>query len=137
GQVLLRMGNVLGVDAYVVEADMDDPQVRVAPMLALGGVPHAEPFQNMIARSRPVAAITGTFFGIRNLMPTGDLVIEGQLVWRGVMGTAIAITDDNQVSFIPTRYMENRDWSGYHTVVRAGPNLVANGNVAVAPAFEG
>src|SRR5262249_21279743 len=81
GQVLLRMGNLLGVDTYVVEVDMDDPQVRVSPMLALGGVPHAESFQNMIARSRPVAAITGTFFGIRNLMPTGDLVIEGQLVW--------------------------------------------------------
>ena len=65
------------------------------------------------------AAITGTFFGLNNREPTGDIVIDGRSAWRGFIGTAVAITAGNRVAFIPTRYKDpTLDWSRYETVIR-------------------
>lgn len=131
-------GRVLNVGAHVVETDLDDPEVRVGVMLAQGGIGASERFSRMVARARPAAAITGTFFGKKNLLPTGDLVINGQQVFRGFIGTAVAITSGNLVSFIPTRYKDQSvDWSLYDTVIRGGPRLLDQGQIAVATRSEG
>ena len=136
--IYYRKGQVLGVGINVIEADLNDPEVRVAAMLARGGIGSQEGFGNMVRRARPAAAITGTFFGIRNLYPTGDLVINGQAVFRGFIGTAVAITDGNVVSFIPTRYKDQSvDWSLFDTVIRGGPRLVLAGNVEMTARSEG
>src|SRR5205823_1623107 len=128
--VFYRRGYVLGVGVNVIEADLNDPEVRIAAMVARGGIGSAEGFGHMIARARPAAAITGTFFGMRNLEPTGDLVINGRSVYRGFIGTAVAITEGNVVSFIPTRYKDTSvDWSLFDTVIRGGPRLVEAGAV--------
>lgn len=136
--IYYRKGKVLGVGVNVIEADLNDPEVRVAAMVARGGIGTEEGFGNMVRRARPAAAITGTFFGIRNLYPTGDLVINGQSVFRGFIGTAVAITDGNVVSFIPTRYKDQSvDWSLFDTVIRGGPRLVLAGNVEMTARSEG
>src|SRR5437016_4059332 len=76
--VYYRKGYVLGVGINVIEADLANPGVRVGAMIARGGIGSVERFGQMIRRSRPAAAITGTFFGIRDHIPTGDLVIDGK-----------------------------------------------------------
>lgn len=136
--LLYRKGYVLGVGVNVIDADLNDPELCVAAMLARGGIGSQEAFGEMVRRARPAAAITGTFFGIRNLLPTGDLVINGQPVFRGFIGTAVAITDGNVVSFIPTAYRDQSiDWSLFDTVIRGGPRLVLAGNVEMTARSEG
>jgi hypothetical protein len=136
--VFYRKGIVLGVGVNIIEADLADDDVRVAAMVATGGIGRAESFGQMVRRAQPAAAITGTFFGVRNRIPTGDLVINGQSVFRGFIGTAVAITEGNIVTFIPTPYKgEAIDWSLYDTVIRGGPRLVEKGAVAVAAREEG
>lgn len=131
-------GPVLNVGCHVIEADLEDPEVRVGVMLARGGIGASERFGQMVARTRPAAAITGTFFGKKNLLPTGDLVINGRPVFRGFIGTAVAITGGNIVSFITTQYKDQSiDWSLYDTVIRGGPRLVESGAIAVATRSEG
>jgi hypothetical protein len=136
--VWYRKGYVLGVGINVIEADLSDPEVRVGAMVARGGIGTAERFGQMVGRTRPAAAITGTFFGVRSHIPTGDLVINGQQVFRGFVGTAVAITEGNVVSFIPTRPRDPHvDWSLYDTVIRGGPRLVADGRCVVQARREG
>lgn len=129
---------MLGVGVNLIEADLDRPEVRVTAMIARGGIGNAEPFGKMIRRANPAAALTGTFFGIRNHIPTGDLVINGRPVFRGFIGTAVAITPENRVCFIPTRRGEmGADWSQYETVIRGGPRLVDSGRVTMTARVEG
>ncbi len=133
-----RRGFVLRVGINVIEADLSDPEVHVAATLASGGVGSGESFSRMVRRTQPAAAITGTFFGMRNYVPTGDLVINGQSQFRGFIGTAVAITEGNLVSFIPTQYKGRAvDWSLYETVIRGGPRLVESGAVTMTARSEG
>ncbi len=136
--VAYRKGLVLGVGVHVIEADTTDPSVALGAMVARGGIGTAEGFGRMVQRVRPAAAITGTFFGTTNQIPTGDLVINGQPVFRGFIGTAVAITRGNIVSFVSTNYRSAAlDWSLYDTVIRAGPRLVSGGKVLMTARGEG
>jgi phosphodiester glycosidase len=136
--VYYRKGYVLGVGVNVIEADLSDPEVKVGAMVAERGIGTDEGFGQMVRRARPAAAITGTFFGIRSRVPTGDLVINGQPIFRGFIGTAVAITEGNVVSFIPTKYKDQAvDWSLFDTVIRGGPRLVDRGNVVMTARSEG
>lgn len=136
--VYYRKGYALGVGVNVIEADLSDPEVRIGAMVASGGIGTAERFGRMVQRARPAAAITGTFFGIRDRIPTGDLVINGKAIFRGFIGTAVAITEGNVVSFIPTRYKDqSMDWGMFDTVIRGGPRLVDQGSVMMTARSEG
>jgi hypothetical protein len=136
--VYYRKGTVLKVGINVIEADLSNPNVRVGAMVARGGIGTADRFSAMVRHAQPTAAITGTFFGIRNRIPTGDLVINGKPLFRGFIGTAVAISEDNTVSFIPTRYKDQEiDWSRYETVMRGGPRLVWGGRVQMTARSEG
>lgn len=136
--VYYRKGFVLGVGINVIEADLSDPEVRLAAMVARGGIGTAERFGQMVKRARPTAAITGTFFGTHSRIPTGDLVINGKPIFRGFIGTAVAITEGNLVSFIPTKYGDQDiDWSLFDTVIRGGPRLVDSGVVTMTAKSEG
>lgn len=136
--VYYRRGFVLGVGINVIEADLSNPEVRVSAMVSRGGIGTAERFGQMISRAQPAAAITGTFFGVQNHIPTGDLVINGHALFRGFIGTAVAITEGNVVSFISTRYREQAvDWSLFDTVIRAGPRLVDRGTITMTARSEG
>jgi hypothetical protein len=136
--VYYRKGFVLGVGVNVIEADLSDPEVRLGAMIAQGGIGAAEGFKHMVKRARPTAAITGTFFGMRDRIPTGDLVINGKPIFRGFIGTAVAITEGNLVSFIPTKYGDQGiDWGLFDTVIRGGPRLVDSGTVTMTAKSEG
>ena len=88
----------------------------------------------MLRRTRPAAAIDGTFFCTRTLKPTGDIVINGQLVYRGYLGMAVAFGEYNNVRFVDS---QDYRWSDYQSVLSAGPSLLIDGKLAVYPKDQG
>jgi len=137
GSVGYECRRVAGTAAHVVTVNLNDRSVEVTLVLPRGGIGSAESFSSMIHRSQPDAAITGTFFGVKGLLPIGNLVSEGQLLYPVATGTTLAITRDNRALLLPTKADQELDWSQYRTAIFAGPTLVRNGKYAVAPWAEG
>jgi hypothetical protein len=121
----------------VVTVNLNDPSVRVSVALARGQVGRMESFRGILRRTRPAAALTGTFFSPRSGWPTGDIVIDGQWVATGRIGTAVAITPENEVRFVRLRRGQRRDWDEYATVLGGGPRLLTSGRITLAPRAEG
>jgi hypothetical protein len=136
-RVVYRKGYVGGIPVHLILANLRHPEVKVAAMVARGGIGHAERFESMLRRARPSAALTGTFFGLRNNLPTGDIIVNRRNLFRGFVGTALAITNGNVVSFISTGYKEAPSWHLFDTVIRTGPRLVNARELVVAPREEG
>ncbi|MFW5866611.1 MAG: phosphodiester glycosidase family protein, partial [Armatimonadota bacterium] len=131
-----RVEFVNGIGVHVVQVNMGSPSVKVTPVLSKrypGGV---EPLTTICAREKPVAAITGTYFSHASLLPIGDIMIDGRLVHFGGMGSALAITPDNGVEFRRIPWGRQQEWGPYETVMAAGPMLLEDGEVALAPAHE-
>jgi len=132
----LLHGQVLGVWTHMVAIDLNDPTVKVSVELAAGFPGHDEPFLSMVRRSGADAAITGTFFSTTSLFPIGDIVVDGRMRYAGGIGSAIALTPDNRVAFRRVPYGRLQDWTGYETVLAAGPTLITDGRVDLLPARE-
>ncbi|GIV17740.1 MAG: hypothetical protein KatS3mg022_3175 [Armatimonadota bacterium] len=137
GSVQLIATTVQNIPVKIIRVDMNDEEVKVTGMLAKQRRGRTEPLQSMVARARPTAAVTGTFFGTRNYLPVGDIVIEGKMVHFGGIGTALCITPDNQVEFVDVKRNRREDWSAYDFVIRSGPRLVTAGKIGVDPRAEG
>ncbi len=135
--VSFRRQSVQGVTANVVVANLNRPNVKVSPALAEHGVGTSEGFGSMLCRLQPAAAITGTFFCVNSLIPVGDLVIDGNVLSFGCVGTAICFTADNRIEFRSTRDGRGEKWSKYASVICGGPRLVREGVVWVNPRSEG
>lgn len=129
--------NACGISAHVVTVNLADSDVRVTVALARGGAGRAETFKSMVSRVRPVAAITGTFFDTRTLIPTGDIALFGTVVHSGCIGSALCVDSENRASIVPLKEGRKTGWSGYETVLCAGPTLIAEGKVAIAMKHEG
>jgi len=128
---------VAGVWMHVVTVDLNAPAITVTPAVSRKGIGSSESFRSMMRRTRPAAAINGTFFDTRTLKPTGDIVIGGRLLRRGELGVAIGVNAGRFVSFIPSRHSDLYCWSDYESVMVAGPTLIAQGRIAVVPKDEG
>jgi hypothetical protein len=126
-----------GTVAHVVTVNLADPDVRVSVALARGGAGRAEGFKSLISRTKPAAAITGTFFDTRTLIPTGDIALFGTLVHSGCIGSALCIDCNNKATIVPLRKGRQCKWNGYETVLCAGPTLISQGKVAIALKHEG
>ena len=135
--VSYQIKQAAGVRLHLVTVNLNDPQVRVSAVLAWDHVARSESFRSMLRRVHPTAAITGTFFSLRSLLPTGDMVINGKLVHQGEIGTAVCFTADNQVFFSPYSGESRKDWSGCELVLRGGPRLLSGGEVCLYPRGEG
>jgi len=128
---------VRGVRAHVVTANMNDPDVKMTVILASGGIGKSEPFRGMMRRTHPDAAITGTYFGLRDRLPTGSIIIEWNRLHGGFVGTAVAITPFNRVTFVHGRPANDSDWGAYESVIWVGPTLVQSGKIWVDPRAQG
>ncbi|MGD9498089.1 MAG: phosphodiester glycosidase family protein, partial [Armatimonadota bacterium] len=134
--VAYRVQFVNGFGCHVVQVNLSSPTVKVTPIVSLRFPGGAESMTRMCARERPVAAVTGTFFSKATLLPVGDIVIDGRLVYFGGMGSAIAITPDNRVVIERVPYGRTQDWSPFESVLACGPLLLEAGELALAPAHE-
>lgn len=137
GSVSLIATTVLNVPVKIIRVDMNDEEVKVTGMLAKQRRGRTEPLDSMVARARPTAAVTGTFFGTRNYLPVGDIVIDGKMVHFGGIGTALCVTPDNRVEFVDVKRNRREDWSAYDFVIRSGPRLVTASKIGVYPKAEG
>jgi hypothetical protein len=137
GGVALERLRVAGCGVNVATVDLNVAANKVSVLTARGFPGTDEPFEEMVVRTQPAVAITGTFFSVRSLLPIGDLVINGSLDHFGGMGTALAVTPDNQVKFRPVPYGRSQDWTPFETVLACGPTLLRDGQVALAPRHEG
>jgi len=137
GSVSYQIKQAAGVRLHLVTANLDDPQVRVSGVLAWDRIGRSESFRHMLQRAQPAAAITGTYFSLRSLLPVGDVVIDGKVVHQGEIGTAICFTADNQVFFVPHSQETKRDWSGCEFVIRGGPRLLSGGEICLYARGEG
>ena len=126
-----------GTRASVITVNLNDDGVKVSVALSRHGVGSRESFRSLVHRVQPAAAVTGTYFGLRDSQPVGDIVIGGRLVNSGFVGTALAITSENQARFVETRRWKTSNWSDYETVICGGPRLVTNGRALVVPRAEG
>ncbi len=127
-----------GTPVMVVSVDMSDPNVKVSGIVAQGGCGSSERFNDMVSRSHPTAAVTGTFFSPGSNIPIGDIVVDGRLAHRGGVGTALCVTQDNQCDFVQPPYRYCRmDWSQYDFVCTSGPRLLHNSAPYVYPHSEG
>jgi len=135
--VRYRYARVGSVVLHLVVVNPEDPDVKLSVMLSQGGVGTAEAFRSILRRGHPTAAITGTFFSQKTLEPVGDIVVDGNLVHRGFIGTAVCWTWDNRIAFVDSRRGETRDWSQYEGVLCSGPRLLRNGRLALDPRAEG
>ncbi len=128
---------VLGKNVDVVTIDLEDPYVMLTPVVAKDFPKAPEGFESMVSRESPAAAINGNFFCKNTYLPVGDVVVDGSLVHFGGLGTAMAITYDNEVEFITVERYRHMDWSKYKAVISCGPRLLSSGQVVVDPASEG
>jgi len=128
---------VSGCPVDAVYANLDNRSVRLTSAIPESGPGSLESFGSFVRRLQPTAAINGTFFCRSSKLPIGDIVIAGNLAHAGGTGTAMCITADNRVCFrTPARWVR-QDWSGFETVICAGPRLVANGRVVLNARSEG
>lgn len=135
--VQLQYRKVLNFPVKFVTVNMRDPEVMVSVAVAPTFPRGLESFGSFVRRLEPAAAINGTYFCPRSYMPVGDVAVNGELLFRGVAGTALCITPDNRVAFMPGPRQWRPDWTGYQSVLSAGPRLLANGKVAINAKAEG
>ena len=130
-------GKMDGVPVNIVEAPLGNSGLEVKPALAARGLGRSESFGSFVKRHQPLAAITGTFFCNRSLLPVGDVVLNGRVLYRGNMGTALAVRDDGGVDFIKVPRNTKVSWKGYRQVLSCGPTLVWDGEIDLSPREEG
>jgi exopolysaccharide biosynthesis protein len=135
--VAYQKTKVGGVWMNLVTVNLNDPNVSITPAVSRWGIGSCESFRSMMRRTRPAAAIDGTFFCTRTLRPTGDIVIDRKLIWKGYLGMVLAINSNRFVSFLPSRRQDLYSWSAFDDVLAAGPSLVRDGKIAVVPRAEG
>lgn len=128
---------VAGTVAHIVTVDLGNSDVKVTVALAKGGTGKQESFKSIVKRVKPAAAITGTFFDTKTLIPTGDIAIYGRVVNYGCIGAALCIDSNNKASVVSLKEGRKYGWIDYETVLCAGPRLVCNGKVAISLKREG
>jgi exopolysaccharide biosynthesis protein len=132
----MRTRVAAGITVRTIEVNPQDPRIRVTVATASGFPRGDEPFGSILARYHPILAVDGAYFSKRTLAPIGDIVVDGRVVYQGMMGTALALTSNGEAVIrrvVPDHAM---DWTGYDAVVACGPALVLNGRIDVDPIGE-
>lgn len=129
--------SVAGVSVHVVTVDLSASSALPQVQVAVGFPAMAENFSSFLKRSKPSVAVTGTYFCKRTLKPVGDIIINGQEVNFGGMGTAMCVTPDGGIAFNDVDWGHHMDYSNCTTVLAAGPRLVRDGEVWVNPQAQG
>ncbi len=88
---------------------------------------------DLVGKTKPYAAITGTFFSPASQRPVADVLIDGRLVSRGSLGTAIGVDWYGEVSIFDRPFRQPVDWGEYRFGLRGTVRVVAEGVVRADP----
>lgn len=135
--ITYSLRRVRGIAAHVVPADLSSPSLRVSVATASGGIGDRDSWEQFIARTRPTAAITGTYFDLGSAVPVGSIVVGGKPVHWGPVRSVFSFHPPGRAVIRGLRTGERFDWYAFETALRAGPLLVADGKIVVAPRREG
>lgn len=88
----------------VVKVSLNDPSIKLQIVNGQDQIGLLEPFDSMVKRMNPLAAINATFFQVSDITlpmePAADLVINGRIEHLGTpekYATTFAFTEDNKV----------------------------------------
>lgn len=122
----------------IVTIDLNSQDVEIRPILAPAG--SALSFQRLIDDGQGVCtAITGTFFDPATEITVGNVVHDGRLMTEGSVGSVLTLGEDGKarVRSLEGKMGRHIDWSGTKFAISAGPTLLADGQVCIAPSSEG
>lgn len=128
---------ISGSSVDIIKVDLKDSRISITPVVAKNFPNRPEHFETMVKRESPIAAINGNFFSTETFRPVGDIVIDGELVHFGGLGTAMAITSKNKIEFIKVEPNRHMNWEGYKAVISCGPKLIEDGKIIVNAKAEG
>jgi uncharacterized protein YigE (DUF2233 family) len=130
--------NVRGASVNLVTVDLNSDAIEIRPILAAPG--STESFGRLIDQGEgPFSAITGTFFDPATAITVGNVVHKGRLMTEGSVGSVLTIGDDGvaQVRSLEGKMGRHIDWAGTKFAISAGPTLLTDGVVNIAPGSEG
>lgn len=137
GSVTINYEVINNFPVRYVAVNMHDPDVLVTTAVASSFPNGLDSWGTFINRLHPDAAINGTYFCPRGYQPVGDVAVDGALLYRGAVGTGFCITPDNQVDMLPGPSRAKVNWTGYRTVLCAGPRLLTDANFSLNARAEG
>ena len=123
-----------GLEHHSIIIDMRSGDYRLKPVLANSG--ESECFDDVVARVKPVAAITGTFHDPA-LKPLGDILIDGKLANRGCQRQGIGITNDGIIVFRERKEAARIDWKRCRDGIACGPRLLRAGEIQIDVRADG
>jgi hypothetical protein len=135
--VVYRKTVAAGVPLHVVQVDLRRPEVRLAVATPAKGIGFRDTWPALVDRVRPAAAITGTYFCTTTSLPVGSIVVGGQRIFRGSVGTALAFSPAKGAKMVTLKPGRGRDWSAFEMVLQAGPRLLTAGRRSLSPPDEG
>lgn len=139
--VVYRKAKVAGSYCHVVEIDLQNPEVclKVVRSKDLHKPKRYTTFGSFVVQTRPLAAITGTFFDTATGNIICNLVQDGKLLESGSVGHTLSLTQENTPNWLITagKYGGGQNWKDCEFAVSSGPTLVRAGRVALNPWSEG
>lgn len=138
-----------GVRYYLTVIDMRDRDTYVSIGLPKGATQAnssrfsggAESFRPLVYRQQAAVVVTGTFFGMdANKWVMGNMVSGGRFLkyspWENY-GTTLGIGPDKRLEMVTARVDGKPKWQNHWFSLTAGPRLLRNGKVWIAPRKEG
>jgi len=122
---------------HVITVDLNDDTLAVVPKLYHDTPGERQSFIRFLTEYHPIAQLTGSYFSLSNALPIGDIVTDGTLVYRGPVGSALAIKSDNSAEIVNVPYGWKYSWPGYENVLKGGLRLLQRGKYAVYPRDQG
>ena len=135
--VAMSSQTIAGTPVQVISVDMSDPNIELGVVVPSGFPGSDESFSKLVSGGDILAGVNGAYFDKGTKRPIGDIVIEGNLVHSGRMGTAISISDEGKIDIERVTRHKTMRWPGKKIVVACGPALVLDGEVDVEYQQEG
>lgn len=137
--VSYRRAKAAGVVCHVVEVDLYNPHVQLRAFRARDLGTRYRTFGSFVRQTKPIAAITGTFFDTATGTIICNLVRDGRLVEMGSVGHTLALDEVNQPTWMSTagHYGGGQNWKNSEFAVSSGPTLLHGGQICLNPRAEG
>jgi hypothetical protein len=121
---------VVGKAVYhVIVADIPSGAVTT-------GMVHANQLTSvwkLVGSPKPSAALTGTFFSLQSERPVADVLVNGNLVAKGSLGTVVAVDWWGKVRILDRGFKSPMDWGEYRYGLRGTVRVVRSGVVEPNP----
>ncbi|MDQ7824059.1 MAG: phosphodiester glycosidase family protein [Candidatus Eremiobacteraeota bacterium] len=126
-----------GVWVKAVTVDLGDSTIKVSPQVCYGLPFSEEPFDSIIYRTRPLAAVNGTYFNMETSTPVGEITIDGVKLNSSATGTVLAVTRKRRAFFFSARNHRKIKRSDLEFTLGGGPRLLVKGKIPSSFGGEG